>query len=136
MNGESYVKSTGEYVGDVTPRKRNRGVRCSASTRRHYMAIPCYFCGGKPQTIDHLVARSRGGANDSSNFVSACDLCNGMKGDKSYDEFVAYCVSLETAVSRKTAFRSVVRFQRWKEQATRILAWHQKRMKSKQAPVV
>lgn len=136
MNGETYVKATGEYVGDVTPRKRNKGVRCSPKARERYMKIPCYFCGGKPETIDHFVARSRGGANDSSNFVSACVTCNGMKGDKSYDELLAYCVSLETAVNRKTALRSVIRFQRWKEQARRILSWHDKRMKSKQAPVV
>jgi hypothetical protein len=118
MNGATFIRSTGEY------------------RRRQIMAVPCYFCGERPETIDHLIARSKGGTSDWSNLVSACSICNGMKGDKSYDEFIAFCVSMETAVNLKTSLRRVVLFQRWKEKARKVLAWHEKRMKSRQAPVV
>lgn len=132
MNGAQYVKSSGQYAGECAPaRKKNRGARVGPGTRGHLLKIPCYFCGGKPESLDHFVARSRGGSSDRSNLVSACLVCNGMKGDKSYDELIDFCRSMETAVLRKTALRHVRTFQQWKEQAKKILAWHEKRLGAK-----
>lgn len=117
-------------------RKRNRGARVSTLRRQHLMKVPCYFCGGRPETIDHLIARAKGGTSDSSNLVSACALCNSMKSDKSYDELIAFCMELRVTTNQKTALRHVLRFQRYKQQAERILTWHEKRLKSKSVPVV
>jgi 5-methylcytosine-specific restriction endonuclease McrA len=132
MNGASYIKSSGQYAGDCSPeRKKNRGAKVGLGTRIHLLKIPCYFCGGKAESLDHFVPRSKGGKSDRANLVSACLVCNGMKGDKSYDELIAFCHEMETAVLRKTALRHVRTFNLWKEQAKKILAWHQKRMSAK-----
>ena len=46
----------------------------------------CQYCGQsfKPKdlTFDHVVPRSRGGATDFTNIVSACVPCNTHKGDR------------------------------------------------------
>lgn len=43
----------------------------------------CVYCGAKPDRwlleMDHVVPRSRGGSDDQSNLVTACQSCNGSK---------------------------------------------------------
>lgn len=65
----------------------------------------CRFCyrqmGEVQLTVDHFQPLELGGANDGSNYISACRKCNKRKGNKSpedwckeidadYDEFVKY----------------------------------------------
>ena len=49
-------------------------------------AYTCQYCGCKPGseelTIDHIVARSKGGKSTWENCVLACIKCNHKKGDK------------------------------------------------------
>lgn len=54
-------------------------------------ASRCYYCN-KPTfieefTLDHIKARSKGGAAKRTNFVGACASCNRAKGDLSVTEF-------------------------------------------------
>lgn len=56
----------------------------------------CYFCGceftpagNRQRTFDHLVPKSKGGADRVRNLVLACCACNRKKGDKTAEEFVA-----------------------------------------------
>ena len=42
----------------------------------------CGYCGGPASTIDHILPRSRGGANSWRNTVAACGHCNQRKGDR------------------------------------------------------
>lgn len=42
----------------------------------------CAYCGGAATTIDHVLPRSRGGANSWLNTVAACGSCNHRKGDR------------------------------------------------------
>jgi hypothetical protein len=104
-------------------------------TRIHLLKIPCFFCGKKAESLDHFIPRSRGGRSDRGNLVSACLVCNGMKGDKTYDELLVFCREMETAVLRKTALRHVRTFMAWKEKAKEILAWNEKRLAAKQVSV-
>lgn len=137
MTGALVVKSTGENAGDVRNRPRNKGAKIGVGKRADLLRIPCYFCGGKPESVDHFVARSKGGTSDRSNLVSACHTCNGMKGDKSYDELIVFCRQMETAVTASKSLRKIKTFMMWKEQAKKILAWHEKRMAARQQlPVV
>jgi 5-methylcytosine-specific restriction endonuclease McrA len=46
----------------------------------------CAYCGGPATTIDHVVPRSRGGANTWLNTVAACVGCNQRKGDRTPSE--------------------------------------------------
>lgn len=42
----------------------------------------CAYCGGRAETIDHVVPRSRGGAHTWQNCVACCVKCNHRKADK------------------------------------------------------
>ena len=42
----------------------------------------CAYCGGSAATVDHVVPRSRGGADSWENLVACCLRCNNIKGDR------------------------------------------------------
>lgn len=47
----------------------------------------CQYCGSKKGlTLDHVLPRSRGGADSWENLVTACDTCNVKKGNRTPDE--------------------------------------------------
>jgi 5-methylcytosine-specific restriction endonuclease McrA len=50
----------------------------------------CQYCGVTPPrkelTIDHVLPRSRGGNTTWENVVTACQKCNGRKGNRTPDE--------------------------------------------------
>lgn len=50
----------------------------------------CQFCAqifpAKELTLDHIFPKSRGGANDPMNLVTACKACNGRKRDRTPEE--------------------------------------------------
>lgn len=46
----------------------------------------CAYCGGPASSIDHVVPRSRGGAHEWVNVVSACQRCNHAKADRTLAE--------------------------------------------------
>ena len=46
----------------------------------------CGYCGGKAETIDHVVPRSRGGEHSWENCVASCAPCNHRKADKMLSE--------------------------------------------------
>lgn len=51
----------------------------------------CQFCGRKLEegdaTIDHIIPLARGGVDEITNFVTACEDCNGAKADLPLAEF-------------------------------------------------
>ncbi|HCT58152.1 MAG TPA: HNH endonuclease [Gemmatimonas aurantiaca] len=57
---------------------RDCGHRCA------YCATPLRL---ETATLDHVMPRSLGGANESGNLVAACALCNRLKGDQLPFEF-------------------------------------------------
>jgi 5-methylcytosine-specific restriction endonuclease McrA len=42
----------------------------------------CAYCGGRAETIDHVIPRSRGGEHTWQNCVACCVKCNHRKADK------------------------------------------------------
>lgn len=46
----------------------------------------CAYCGGRADTIDHVVPRSRGGAHTWQNCVASCAKCNHRKADRLLSE--------------------------------------------------
>lgn len=42
----------------------------------------CQYCGGKAESIDHVIPRAKGGKHEWENVVAACTPCNGKKADK------------------------------------------------------
>jgi hypothetical protein len=50
----------------------------------------CWCCGTDAReelTLDHIVARARGGTNHETNLITACYSCNTGKGDRSAVEW-------------------------------------------------
>jgi 5-methylcytosine-specific restriction endonuclease McrA len=41
-------------------------------------------------SIDHVVPRTRGGSNNSSNLITCCVACNAVRGDQSVPEFARH----------------------------------------------
>lgn len=52
----------------------------------HRDRFRCAYCGGKADTVDHVVPRSRGGAHSWENCVAACSTCNHRKADRLLSE--------------------------------------------------
>lgn len=46
----------------------------------------CVYCSAPATSIDHVIPRSRGGAHNWENVVSACHRCNHLKADKPLKE--------------------------------------------------
>lgn len=46
----------------------------------------CGYCLRKGTTVDHILPRSRGGAEVWENLVTACAECNGIKADRTPEE--------------------------------------------------
>ena len=46
----------------------------------------CAYCGKSANTIDHVVPKSRGGAESWDNLVACCFRCNNIKSDRTPQE--------------------------------------------------
>lgn len=46
----------------------------------------CAYCDGAASTVDHVIPRSRGGADSWENLVACCLRCNNSKGDRTPHE--------------------------------------------------
>jgi len=46
----------------------------------------CAYCGGHATTVDHVLPRSRRGADSWENLVACCLRCNNVKGDRTPHE--------------------------------------------------
>lgn len=46
----------------------------------------CAYCGGRAETVDHVLPRSRGGTLTWDNAVAACQRCNHRKADRTPEE--------------------------------------------------
>lgn len=49
---------------------------------RILLSDPCSYCGCPANSIDHITARSIGGADEWPNYTAACSSCNSSKRDK------------------------------------------------------
>ncbi len=76
------VVRLGRYVHVQRARYRNPNRR-SVFVRDH---DSCQYCGGRAETVDHIVPRSRGGTHTWRNVVAACRGCNTMKRDRLLNE--------------------------------------------------
>ena len=70
--GKSALRSTGSTY-------HWRKIRAKVLHRDQYA---CYYCGQDATTVDHLLARSKGGNDSMDNLVAACTKCNYSKGGR------------------------------------------------------
>ena len=66
------------FLEDLCPKLRVRRWRQSLHS---LTGNSCIYCGKPSESIDHVLARSRGGLSITKNCVPACLLCNGDKSD-------------------------------------------------------
>lgn len=70
--------------------RKEKGVKFSRQNILTRDGNRCAFCGGifptKDLTLDHLKAKSKGGATSWDNILTACRSCNQKKGDKTPEE--------------------------------------------------
>jgi 5-methylcytosine-specific restriction endonuclease McrA len=69
---------------------RGANGRCTAeqiAERAKVYGEVCAYCGGKYETIDHVIPLARGGSNWPANLRPACKRCNSSKGDKLLSEW-------------------------------------------------
>lgn len=81
---------------EVLARLRRRRLDAAAARRNRDEAARCFYCGvgfdaggAAARTVDHRVARSRGGTDGLANLVFACRACNSRKADQAEEVFVA-----------------------------------------------
>ena len=64
----------------------------------------CAYCTKPADTLDHVVARLRGGLTVPENLVPACRRCNGAKGSDHWSEWFAdqawHCIEREARIGR------------------------------------
>jgi 5-methylcytosine-specific restriction endonuclease McrA len=69
------------------PHRRVPATRSAVMLRDAYV---CQYCGESPGrqnlTVDHVIARSRGGKHGWENLVTACKRCNQKKGSLTPEE--------------------------------------------------
>lgn len=71
-----------EYV-HIPHRPADRATREAVLVRDGRL---CVYCGGRADTVDHVLPRCRGGGDTWFNLVAACQSCNGLKGDRTPQE--------------------------------------------------
>lgn len=81
---------------DVLARRRHRRRDAAAARRNRDEADRCFYChvsfegdGRATRTVDHRLARSRGGTDGLANLVFACRACNARKADQVEEVFAA-----------------------------------------------
>ena len=57
---------------------------------------PCFYCGKKSETIDHIIPVSRGGRHAIGNLTGSCKKCNFSKNNKFLIEWIVYKKQIES----------------------------------------
>lgn len=64
----------------------------------------CAYCTKPADTLDHVLARLKGGMTVRENLVPACRRCNGAKGSDNWREWFAaqawHCIEREARIDR------------------------------------
>lgn len=130
------VKVGPSRYAKVNVRVEATRLRLSRSASIMNLGVKCHFCGDPAETRDHLLPKSKGGTLTPGNWVYACALCNGMKADRTYDEFIAYCrdiihVEIKNIGTKKANFQRLL-----KAKAEEILVRHDTRKAPVEIPVL
>jgi HNH endonuclease len=72
---------------------------------RMFPGEPCYYCGGVPNSVDHVIPRSKGGDDTRGNLVPSCFRCNQMKSNLTMAEFVAHLEKILKTLSEKSCVK-------------------------------
>lgn len=71
---------------------------------RLFPGMPCFYCKGQPNSVDHVIPRSRGGMA-GKNLVPCCFRCNQMKGNMTLEEFVEHMRKILKVLEEKNVIQ-------------------------------
>lgn len=69
------------------PKKRGGHGKKTREVQKMYRIDPCAYCGREGGTLDHIIPKSKGGAQEN-NVTGACQSCNVQKADKDLLSFL------------------------------------------------
>ena len=71
----------------------------------------CYLCGQPLSvddvTLDHIIPKSLGGGSEHANKLPTHTICNGMKSDMTYEQFILQCSLIVTNAIRTSVYSEV-----------------------------
>lgn len=70
---------------------------------RFFPGQPCYYCGEEPNSVDHVIPRSKGGDDGRENLVPCCFRCNQMKSNLTMAEFIAHMEKILRTLAEKSS---------------------------------
>lgn len=70
-----------DYVSKKSLRQRNRQAIYEAFNNC------CAYCGGKAESLDHIIPKDKGGSEAPWNLAASCLSCNGLKSNKDVWDF-------------------------------------------------
>lgn len=84
LNDDSVIR----YTKPMSRQQITKDAKAAVAARE---GMRCVYCGSiqGPFHFDHIFPVSRGGRNEPSNLVVACDTCNISKNDRTLVEWVA-----------------------------------------------
>lgn len=68
-------------------KSRARAAPYSRSKILARWAHTCGYCGAAARALDHMQPLARGGRDEVTNLIPACDVCNADKGTKTLAEW-------------------------------------------------
>lgn len=84
----------------------------------------CHYCGTKLRfdkaTYDHVLPQSKNGSEHPDNFVIACEPCNNIRGDMSYNIFYNIVTSVEDRKSYQEFLKTIDRSKIKKVEETKL----------------
>lgn len=93
MSRSAFKKINYGFIGDRFKELLSGKITISGSIREwmreQQLPKACVFCGSiESLEMDHLIPRSRNGANSADNMVWACKTCNTSRGNKGVFEWL------------------------------------------------
>lgn len=85
-----YLKETQKMLGESSSTKRVQQYR----ERKKQLMLSestddkCVYCGNNGEEPDHIIPKTKGGLDDSSNIVLSCRRCNATKHNKDVADFL------------------------------------------------
>ena len=67
--------------------RQRHGPACTKEGVKRRDGFRCAYCGGRADTVDHVLPESRGGKLTWQNTVAACKACNNAKDDRTPEEW-------------------------------------------------
>ena len=74
-----------DYMYELLATNKTEATRMWKKAIKNEWSGCCAYCGQEGDTIDHIHAQGKGGANSINNMVCCCEECNKDKGQESVE---------------------------------------------------